>query len=86
MHYAFAAQSQHLVQDNNQSGRTLVVNCVANPKDAQDPPEQRCRRRILAIEKPLLDTTHSGRGRGALGQLGVKVDERAQTCALARRL
>ena len=66
--------------------RTLVVDGVPDGEDAENGGEEGQARRVLAVEVTLLDTTHSGRGRGALGEARVEVDERDEAGALARRL
>ena len=64
---------------------TLVVDGVAQTKDASDEPDEGSTRRVLAVEETRLDAP-GGRRSGALGELGVEVDKRAKACSRARGL
>lgn len=67
--------------DDCGTGRTLVVNRVSKPEDANDPPDERCRRRVLPIEVTRLEPAAGARSCGALWEFRIEVDKRRETGA-----
>ena len=72
--------------ENKNKTRTLVVDGVPKSEDSQHGDDDRRRRGVLAVEIARLDAASGRLGCGALGELGVERDERAQIGTLARRL
>jgi len=57
---------------------TVVVNGITNQEQSTNEGDQRLAGSVGTIEETALDARNAG-GSGTLGQLGVEVDQRAQT-------
>ena len=88
--YSSALYEKTLMRRQSCAGKTakltLVVDGVAQAKEAADDPRKGSGRRVLAVEETGLDAARGLCGRGALGQLGVKVDEGRKAGSRARGL